>query len=228
MSATPNGQTPPHAPCDYSPPPIHTQGMQAKLAGEQQSRKTRCPGKGGAKRSAGAYTSDFYTNPVIPPGARRGPQYRVTDEEDVPAEPACINKAALFTPPQKCAVARRPEQRPATPPLGLRGTPTQTMRVLCGGGQGGAALLCQRTCRASTATGGPAGPAEGGTASGGAYPWVGGTPSAKRHKRQRALAPGPDTPQAREGGRDPPPPAKRMRCQSPSAARHGRAGTEVT
>ena len=39
------------------------QGMQAKLAGEQQARKTRCPGKGGAKRSAGAYGSIFFCEP---------------------------------------------------------------------------------------------------------------------------------------------------------------------
>ena len=34
--------------------------------------------------------------------------------------------------------------------------------------------------------------------------------------------------QARKGGRNPPPPAKRRRCTPPGAARHGRAGTEVT
>ena len=44
------------------------QGAQAKPAGEQQSKKARCPGKGGAKRSAGAYASDFYAGLVIPPG----------------------------------------------------------------------------------------------------------------------------------------------------------------
>ena len=62
-------------------------------------------------------------------GAWRVPQYRVTDEEDIPAKPACHDKMALFTPPQKCAVARRPEQRP------VQGMPTYGGR----GGGGGTA-----------------------------------------------------------------------------------------
>ena len=44
-----------------------------------------CPGKGGAKRSVGAYASDFYAGPVMPLGARRGPKCRVADEEDATA-----------------------------------------------------------------------------------------------------------------------------------------------
>ena len=79
------------------------------MSGEPQPRKERCPGKGGAKRSARAYTSDFYAGPVMPPGARRGPQSQVAGEEDATAEAVRSGGAALFTPPPRCTVARRPE-----------------------------------------------------------------------------------------------------------------------
>ena len=85
------------------------QGVKVKSAPAQQPQEVKCPGKGGAKRSAGAYASDFYAGPVLPPGTRRGPQYCVTEEPDLPAGAARCGRTALFTPPQKCAVARRPE-----------------------------------------------------------------------------------------------------------------------
>ena len=56
------------------------QGTQTRPAPAQQPRKAKCPGKGGAKRSAGAYAGDFYADPVLPPGTRRGPRYCVTQE----------------------------------------------------------------------------------------------------------------------------------------------------
>ena len=50
--------------------------------------------------------------------------------------------------------------------------------------------------------------------------------------KQAPPAPGPDRVRPHKRGRvdasPPPPPAKRMRCPPPGAARHGRAGTEVT
>ena len=59
-----------------------------------------------------AYASKFYAGPVMPPGARTSPQYRITDEEDAAAEAARACGAALFTPPSRCTAARRPERQP--------------------------------------------------------------------------------------------------------------------
>ena len=50
------------------------QGAQPTASGGRWPRKERCPGKGGAKRSAGAYKSNFYAGPVMP--TRRTPQRR--------------------------------------------------------------------------------------------------------------------------------------------------------
>ena len=61
------------------------QGTTVKSASAQQPHEVKCPGKGGAKRSVGAYASDFYAGPVLPPGTRRGPQCCVTEEPDSPA-----------------------------------------------------------------------------------------------------------------------------------------------
>ena len=185
-------------------------GTQAKLARKQQSKKARCPGKGGAKRSAGAYASDFYAGPVVPPGARRGPQYRVTDEEDVPAGPACSDRTALFTPPQKCAVARRPEQRQRLPRLWVCAAHQHRQCASCAAvGRG------VRHCCARGHTGHPRPPMalwgqqRGARQAEVRNPRVGGTPSAKRRKRQRALAPGLDRVRPHKRRRvdvDPPPP----------------------
>ena len=61
------------------------------------------------RKTAGAYASDFYAGPVIPQGARRGLQHQVTEPEE---DPMPTVGAALFTLPQRCAKARRPEQHP--------------------------------------------------------------------------------------------------------------------
>ena len=208
------------------------QDTQAKPAGEQQSKKARCPGKGGAKRLVGAYTSDFFAGPVIPPGARRGPRDRVTDAEDIPAEPVCNDRTALFTPPKTCAVARHPEQRPRLPRLWVCAAHQHRQCASCAAvGRG------VRHCRATGHAGHPRPPmALRGQQRGARQPEVrapgaGGTPLAKRRKRQRALALGQDRMRPHKRGRvgatTPPSPAERMRRQPPGAARHGGAGTEV-
>ena len=195
------------------------QGTQAKPAGELQSMKARCPGKAGAKRSAGAYTSDFYAGPVVPPGAQRGPQYRVTDEEDIPAGPTCSERTALFTPPQKCVVARRPEQRP---------------RLLCVCAAHQHRQWASRAavgrgvphCYAKGHAGHPRPPMSlrgqwrGARQAEVRTPGAGVTPSVKRRKSQRALAPGPDRVRPHKRGRvdaTPPPP-----CQEDALSAAGR------
>ena len=90
------------------------QGKLAAASGDSLGQRERCPGKGGAKKATGAYASDFYTCPVIPQEARRGPQYRVTEPE---GDPMPSVGAVLFMPPQRCAKARRPEQHPRLPCL---------------------------------------------------------------------------------------------------------------
>ena len=67
---------------------------------------------------------------------------------------------------------------------------------------------------------GPARPAALGRESGGPPPWGGG--HAVSEEAQTTAGTGPGTgpsaaPQARKGGRNPPPPAKRMRCLPPDA-----------
>ena len=166
------------------------QGTQAKPAGEQQSKKARCPGKGGGKRSAGAYASDFYAGPVIAPGARRGPQYRVTDEEDIPPEPACNDRTALFTPPQKCAVARRPEQRPRLPRLWVCAAHQHRQCASCAAvGRGVRHYYARGHAGHPRPPMALPGQQRGARQAEARTPGVGGTPSAKRRKRQRALAP---------------------------------------
>ena len=55
------------------------QGHLANGQNDNTQPRERCPGKGGAKKAARAYTSDFYAGPVLPEGARRGVQYRVEE-----------------------------------------------------------------------------------------------------------------------------------------------------
>ena len=95
------------------------QGKPAASPGYSLAQRERCPGKGGAKKMAGAYANDFYAGPVIPQGARRGPQYQVMEPED---DPVSNVGAALFSPPQRCAKARRPEQHPRLPRLWICAT----------------------------------------------------------------------------------------------------------
>ena len=94
-------------------------GKSANMQNGNAQPRERCPGKGGAKKVARAYTSDFYAGPVIPEGARRGVQYRVEEPSGGAATPAPGGGAVLFTPPQWCTVARRPETRPRLPRLWL-------------------------------------------------------------------------------------------------------------
>ena len=155
---------------------------------------------------------------MLPPGTRRGPQYCVTKEADIPAGPTQSDRTALFTPPQKCAVARRPEQRPRLPRLWVCAAHQHRQCASCAAV--GAALLCLGACRASMTDDGPAGPAAGGTESGGPPPWGGGHTVAKRRRRQRALAPGPDRVRPHKRGRvdaTPPPP-----CQEDAMSAAGR------
>ena len=67
--------------------------------------------------------------------------------------------------------------------------------------------------------------------SGGPPPWGGGHTVGEETQTAEGTGhgtgPGADT-QARKGGCDPPPPAKRRHCTPLGAAKHGRAGTEVT
>ena len=211
------------------------QGVKVKSASAsaQQPQEVKCPGKGGAKRSAGAYASDFYAGPVLPPGTRRGPQYCVTKEPDSPAGAARGGRTALFTPPQKCAVARRPEQGARLPRLWVCVAHQHRQCASCAAVGRGVRHCCTRGH-----AGHPRPTMRGrqrGTRRAQAHPpGAGGTPSAKRRRRQRGLDTGPGRVRTHKRGRvdatPPPPPAaaKRRRCTPPGAAKHGRAGTEVT
>ena len=208
------------------------QGVKVKSASAQQPQEVKCPGKGGAKRSAGAYASDFYAGPVLPPGMRRGPQYCVTEEPDSPAGAARCGRTALFTPPQKCAVARRPEQGPRLPRLWVCVAHQHRQCASCaavGGGCGTAAPgdmpgIRDRQCPCRAASGG--------------HEERRPTPLGRgAHRRRRDADGSGDWTRDRAGCghtseegwmRPPPPPAKRRRCTPPGAAKHGRAGTEVT
>ena len=175
--------------------------MKVKSASAQQPQEVKCPGKGGAKRSAGAYASDFYAGPVLPPGMRRGPQYCVTEEPDSPAGAARCGRTALFTPPQKCAkVARRPEQEPRLPRLWVCVAHQHRQCASCAAVGRGVRHCCARghaghprpTMRAR----------QRGTRRAEAHPpGAGGTPSAKRRRRQRGLDTGPGRVRTHKRGR---------------------------
>ena len=173
-------------------------GQLANGQNDNTRPRERCPGKGGAKKAAGAYASDFYAGPVLPEGARRGVQYRVEEPSGDAATSAPGGGSVLFTPPQRCAVARRPETRAR-----LRGCGFALRTITWVGGCGTAAPGdIQDTPPTDTAWG--TGQSESG---GAAHPRRGGTPSAKRPKRhqQASVSRG----QAFKRGRghpDPPPP----------------------
>ena len=98
------------------------QGKPAMSPGGNSRQQERCPGKGGAKKTVGAYASDFYAGPIMPQGGRRGQQYQVVAAEDGPVPNA---RAALFSPPQRRAKARCPEQHPRLPRLWVCATHKQ-------------------------------------------------------------------------------------------------------
>ena len=187
------------------------QGAKVKSAPAQQPQEVKCPGKGGAKRSAGAYASDFYAGPVLPPGTRRGPRYCVTEEPDSPAGAARCGRTALFTPPQKCAVARRLEQGPRLPRLWVCVAHQHRQCASCAAvGRG------VRHCCARGHAGHPRPTMRGrqrGTRRAEAHPpGAGGTPSAKRRRQQRGLDTGPGRVRTHKRGRvdaTPPPPPPR-------------------
>ena len=95
------------------------QGKTADVQMGNAQPRQRCLGKGGAKKAATVYASDFYAGLVLPEGARRGVRYRVEEPSGGAATPAPRGGAVLFTPPQRCAVARRPDTRPRLPRLWL-------------------------------------------------------------------------------------------------------------
>ena len=100
-----------------------TQGKPGASSGDSLGQRERCLGKGGAKKTAGAYAGDFYAGPVIPQGARRGPQYQVTGPKE---DPLSNVGTTPFLPPQRCAKARRPEQHPRLPRLWVCATHSST------------------------------------------------------------------------------------------------------
>ena len=63
-------------------------GKSADVKSGIQQQWERCPGKGGAKKAAKAYASDFYMSHVVPQGARRGSQYKVEEPRDGAANSA--------------------------------------------------------------------------------------------------------------------------------------------
>ena len=181
------------------------QGAQPNASEEPQPRKERCQGKGGAKRSAGAYASNFYAGPLMPPGVGRGPQYWVADVEDATTGAVRSRGAALFTPPPKCTAARRPEPQPRLPCLWICAAHLLRQCASC-------AAVCQGARRASPAVRGCAGSAWWGTSNGSAYPGGRGHTISKAAQTPASSATGLHTgtaPQAREGERDPPPPQPR-------------------
>ena len=189
------------------------QGTTVKSASAQQPQKAKCPGKGGAKRSAGAYARDFYAGPVLPPGTRQGPRYCVTKEPDAPAGTARSDRTALFTPPQKCAVARHPEQGPQLPRLRVCAAHQQRQCPSCAAVGRGVRHCCARGHaghpRPTMAVRGR----QRGARRAEAHPLgAGGTPSAKRRRRQRGLDTGPGRVRPHKRGRvdaTPPPPVPR-------------------
>ena len=77
--------------------------------GGDLGQRERCPGKGGAKKTAGAYASDFYAGPIIPQGARKGPQYQVVEPENNPYRMQGQRSS------HRHSAAPRPDARSSTP-----------------------------------------------------------------------------------------------------------------
>ena len=120
------------------------QGHSANGQNGSTRPRERCPGKGGAKKAARAYASDFYVGPVLPEGARRGVPYRVEEPSGEAATPALGGGAVLFTPPQRCAVARRPETRPRLPRLWLCAAHNHRQCATCAAVGRGVRYCCAR------------------------------------------------------------------------------------
>ena len=88
--------------------------------------ESEVPGQGWSEALAGAYASNFYAGPVLPPGTERGPQHCVTEEPDTPAGMARCDPATEVRSGETPSAGAT-----AAPPLGLHGTPAQTMRIMC-------------------------------------------------------------------------------------------------
>ena len=144
-------------------------GKPAASPGDSLGQPERCPGKGEANKTAGVYASDFYAGPIIPQGARRGPQYQVVEPKDGPMPNA---RAALFSPPQRCAKARRPEQHPRLPRLWVCATQKHRQCATCAAVGRGVRHCCARghvghprpPCVGAQSTAWGAGQSEGGGA----------------------------------------------------------------
>ena len=98
----------------------------------------RCPAKGGAKRSAHHYATDFYAKLVLPPGEKRGQQFLVLSSEELEEQreqgsaPIRLN----FTLRAR-GIARRVEVRPLLHKLWLcerRGQPACPTCTITPGG----------------------------------------------------------------------------------------------
>ena len=198
-------------------------------SGAQQKQK--CPGKGGAKRTANTYAGDFYAAPVVPDGVRRGPQYQVLAPPDDPEGPMPRGGLPLFTPPQRCPRARRPEEGPRLPKIWICpvhqhrqcascATVGRGVRHCCSRGHPGhprPTALGQQPLTARARTRRARTPGTGG-----------GTPAPKR--RREGLPSGAQERLPKRGRTDSsPPPAGKRRCRvMQQQTCHGRAGTEVT
>ena len=154
--------------------------------------------------------------------ARRGLQYQVTDTADTQMDMPRRGGAALFTLPPKCTVVRRPEQRPRLPCLWIcvahqhrqcasGAAVGRGVRHCCARGHAGhprvlATLprLRGRVHQAATRT-----------------PGSGGTPSAKRHRKQRMQPPEGVRERPHKQGRvDPAPPPPQSQESTHAAAGH--------
>ena len=205
----------------------HARGQSDDMQNDNAQPRERCPGKGGAKKAARAYTNDFYAGPVLPEGARRGVQYRVEEPSGDTTTLAPRRGAVLFTPPQRCAVARRSETRPRLPRLWLCAAHNHRQCSTCAEvGRG------VRHCCARRHTGHPpyryrlGHRAERGRR--GCAPQEGGGPLSEAAQTSPAGTGKPRPDLQERTGAPRPPPAKRVRVELCDATRHGRVGTEVT
>ena len=121
----------------------HAQGHSANGQNDSTRPRERCPGKARAKKG-GAYASDFYAGPVLPEGARGAVQYRVEGPSGEAATQAPGGGAMPFTPPQRCAVARRPKTRPRLLRLWLCATHNHRQCATCAAVGRGVRHCCAR------------------------------------------------------------------------------------
>ena len=119
------------------------QGQSANGQNDSTRPRERCPGKGGAKKAARAYASDC-AGSILPEGAHRGVQYSVKEPSREAATPAPGGGAVLFTPPQRCAMARSQETQPRLPRLWLCATHNHRQCATCAAVGKGVRHCCAR------------------------------------------------------------------------------------